>query len=215
MFKNKNGITLIVLIITIIVLLILAGVTINMVLGENGIINKSRTAVAKYENATKDENSQISNIDNQMDKYLLGIMRNGLSEEEINELIERKITEKLNESINNDMKFTFITGDNYYAKKYENGILEIYGTYQSTMSTAYAWGSGYYAPLVTITYPIQFIGTATVVPVLARTGSVNVFSLSLENTTNTNFSFYPFSLGGKVTNVPYRVNYTAIGRWKE
>ena len=35
---SKNGITLIALVITIIVLLILAGVTINTIFGENGII---------------------------------------------------------------------------------------------------------------------------------------------------------------------------------
>ena len=42
--KKKNGITLIALIITIIVLLILAGVTISLVVGDNGILQKSTTA---------------------------------------------------------------------------------------------------------------------------------------------------------------------------
>jgi type II secretory pathway pseudopilin PulG len=40
--KRKNGITLIALVITIIVLLILAGVTILALFGDNGIINKAR-----------------------------------------------------------------------------------------------------------------------------------------------------------------------------
>lgn len=53
--KNNKAITLISLIITIIVLLILAGVTINMVLGENGLINKAKTSVSKYENAADRE----------------------------------------------------------------------------------------------------------------------------------------------------------------
>ena len=44
MIRNKRGITLIALIITIIVLLILAGVTINMVLGDNGLINKAKNS---------------------------------------------------------------------------------------------------------------------------------------------------------------------------
>lgn len=43
--KNQKGITLIALVITIIVLLILAGVTIAMLTGENGILNKATTAV--------------------------------------------------------------------------------------------------------------------------------------------------------------------------
>ena len=45
--KNKNGITLVALIITIIVLLILAMVSISLVMN-SGIINKSKTAVDKY-----------------------------------------------------------------------------------------------------------------------------------------------------------------------
>ena len=44
MLKNKKGITLIALVVTIVVLLILAGVTINLLLDENGIISKSKDA---------------------------------------------------------------------------------------------------------------------------------------------------------------------------
>ena len=44
MLKNKKGITLIALVVTIVVLLILAGVTINLLLDENGIIAKSKDA---------------------------------------------------------------------------------------------------------------------------------------------------------------------------
>ena len=43
--KNKEtGITLIALVVTIIVLIILAGVSINMLVGENGIITKAQEA---------------------------------------------------------------------------------------------------------------------------------------------------------------------------
>ena len=64
--ENMKGITLISLVITIIVLLILAGVTINMVLGENGIINKSKTAVGKYENAQEKENMALAEYENEI-----------------------------------------------------------------------------------------------------------------------------------------------------
>lgn len=50
MKKNQNGITLIALVITIIVLLILAGVSIAMLTGENGILTKATSA--------KDESSK-------------------------------------------------------------------------------------------------------------------------------------------------------------
>ena len=40
MLNNKKGITLIALVVTVVVLIILAGVSINAVLGDNGIIKK-------------------------------------------------------------------------------------------------------------------------------------------------------------------------------
>ena len=49
MLKTKNGITLIALIITIIVLLIIAGTTISLIIGDNGILQKSQTAKLNME----------------------------------------------------------------------------------------------------------------------------------------------------------------------
>lgn len=56
--KKENGITLIALVITIIVLLILAGVSIAMLTGDNGILNKAtdasqKTLAAEAEEAIK------------------------------------------------------------------------------------------------------------------------------------------------------------------
>ena len=44
--KNQNGITLVALVITIIVLLILAGVSISLVLGQNGVLTQASNAVS-------------------------------------------------------------------------------------------------------------------------------------------------------------------------
>ena len=52
---NANGITLVALVITIIVLLILAGVSIVTLFGENGIINKARGAAEKQKIAYYEE----------------------------------------------------------------------------------------------------------------------------------------------------------------
>lgn len=57
MLKNKNGITLIALVITIVVLLILAGVTLNLVLDNNGIIQKSKEA--RSETIVADEKEKV------------------------------------------------------------------------------------------------------------------------------------------------------------
>lgn len=46
--KKTNGITLIVLVITIIILLILSGIVIATLMGENGLISKTKQAKEKY-----------------------------------------------------------------------------------------------------------------------------------------------------------------------
>ena len=60
--KNRNGITLIALIVTIVVLLILAGVTISAVFSDNGIIKKAQEAKNAWENATQSEINKIENL---------------------------------------------------------------------------------------------------------------------------------------------------------
>ena len=55
MLKNNKGITLIALVITIIVLLILAGVSIAMVTGQNGILNQASRAGAETQVAEAKE----------------------------------------------------------------------------------------------------------------------------------------------------------------
>jgi len=62
--KNQNGITLIALVITIIVLLILAGVAIAMLSGDNGILNKAtqssyKTAIATAQDQINLEASEL------------------------------------------------------------------------------------------------------------------------------------------------------------
>ena len=81
--RNKKGITLIALVITIIVLLILAGVSISMISSQDGILKKTTSAKemnkkAEYEEAVKlalqaamvNENAEVD-YDN-IDKYLTG-----------------------------------------------------------------------------------------------------------------------------------------------
>lgn len=58
MTKKENGITIIALIVTIVVLLILAGVSISLVINRNGIISKAR--IAKQETEIADEKEKIN-----------------------------------------------------------------------------------------------------------------------------------------------------------
>ena len=69
-FKNKNAITLIALVVTIVVLLILAGVTISLLLDENGIIAKSKDARARWNNAQMNEEKNMGEIDKTLDEIV-------------------------------------------------------------------------------------------------------------------------------------------------
>ena len=87
--KKNKGITLIALVITIIVLLILAGVAISMLSGENGILNKAKEAKAETSRASFEERIKIavagatdyetSKIDKQKLANELGISENEIS----------------------------------------------------------------------------------------------------------------------------------------
>ena len=61
--KKNKGITLIALVITIIVLLILAGVAISMLSGENGILRKAAEAKTKTEEAQKQEEARLTDME--------------------------------------------------------------------------------------------------------------------------------------------------------
>ena len=61
--KKNNGITLIALVVTIVVLLILAGITIGTLTGENGIINKSKEAKSNTEYDQWSEKIDLAIID--------------------------------------------------------------------------------------------------------------------------------------------------------
>ena len=62
MLKKQKGITLIALVVTIVVLLILAGVTISLLLDENGIIAKSKDARRGYREVQINEQMDIDNV---------------------------------------------------------------------------------------------------------------------------------------------------------
>ena len=69
MYKEKNGITLIALVITVIVLLILASVSIAMLTGENGILNQAKKAKEETEEARKNEENIIENYEGYLNSY--------------------------------------------------------------------------------------------------------------------------------------------------
>ena len=71
MNKNK-GITLVALVTTIVILLILAGASINLVLGENGLITNAKLATKKVQEDEKSEEKDIENTSDEIMKQLTG-----------------------------------------------------------------------------------------------------------------------------------------------
>ena len=70
--KQVKGITLIALVVTIIVLLILAGIALNLTIGQNGIFARAQNAVNVYEQATTNEQSELGKAEGLIDEYLNG-----------------------------------------------------------------------------------------------------------------------------------------------
>ena len=68
--RRQSGITLVALVVTIVVLLILAGISITLVLDNNGIIKKSGEGRDKYSNASANEQEQLDTADSDIDKIL-------------------------------------------------------------------------------------------------------------------------------------------------
>ena len=70
--KNKNGITLIALIITIIVLLILAGVALATLTGQGNIIGNAENAVGQYNNSVTKEQQLLNEIEKYFENHING-----------------------------------------------------------------------------------------------------------------------------------------------
>ena len=82
--KENKGITIIALVITIVILIVLAGLTINMLIGENGIITKasiakSSTELAKYKEELSQWKINKKMEDNKFVEDTLSAGKNNLS----------------------------------------------------------------------------------------------------------------------------------------
>ena len=145
--KNQRGITLIALVITIIVLLILAGVSIAMLTGENGILNKatsSRSATNEAEvverinlalNAVKAEifDQQVDEqnwepindndtSDNKADDTLQEAIKESL---ELDDFGSDPVADATAETYDGDYVYTFNTTTGTLTLSYYNTVTEV------------------------------------------------------------------------------------------
>ena len=68
--KNVQGITLIALVVTIIVLLILAGIALNLTIGQGGIFSRAEIAANTWRNAETNEQLAMGELEDWMDEYI-------------------------------------------------------------------------------------------------------------------------------------------------
>lgn len=80
--NGETGITLVALVITIVVLLILAGVTITDLLGDDGIIKKAQDVADLMNNAIQSEQNEMNTLLNELDEIN--------NEDALLEVVERK-----------------------------------------------------------------------------------------------------------------------------
>ncbi len=80
--KEKRGITLIALVVTIVVLLILAGITINMLFSNGGIFKTAQDAANAWNEATVNEQESLNNLAEQIENLVNGQVGGGTEEPE-------------------------------------------------------------------------------------------------------------------------------------
>ena len=71
-YLKQNGITLIALVVTIVVLLILAGVSLNAIFSENGLIKRAQDAQNKMNQATQNDLDSINSLNEWIDSTVNG-----------------------------------------------------------------------------------------------------------------------------------------------
>lgn len=114
-FKNAKGITLIALVITIIVLLILAGVTIATLTGDNGILGKANEAKTKSDIVEVKEQAQLD-----ISNWMAERIRNG-EDTVLDDATVKSIIESANQ--NNTNKYYSELTDTSIKTKKGNEIL--------------------------------------------------------------------------------------------
>ena len=140
MLRNMNkGITLVALVITIVILLILAGISIST-LTNTGIFQKSKDAKSASENAQKEEEETLNGYEEKLNKY----MPQELTDDKINKILSMTENTFLKDA--NGNIFTLPAGfkvvvndDTGNAKTVDKGIVIEDATSSATSGSQFVW----------------------------------------------------------------------------
>ena len=107
-YKETKGITLIALIITIIILLILAGITINLTVGQRGILTRAQEAGRNYQEAAKKEDEDFTRFIGKDIKGLKIAVPNFFMSDIVNIEIINKVKDTIKVLENNGAKVDYV-----------------------------------------------------------------------------------------------------------
>ncbi len=157
---QEKGITLIALVVTIIILLILSGVTLNIALSDNGLFSKTKKATEDYKEAQSEEEEAIRQISTQLYSEYVGATVEGYSPKEntvkidgitsgVNSKTDANGNAIANENIQEDGSQTFTTDSmSWRVWDYDGNILRIIGdptTQKLTLQGAAGYNNGVWA----------------------------------------------------------------------
>ena len=192
-YNNMQGITLVALVVTIIVLIILAGVSINLVLGDNGIITKAREAKEQYEMAQVKEKLEMTIMEIQSEVIASG------KEMTIDELLE-KLSTKLPE-------ITITKEGNTLKGTYEGCDFTIDESFKVTIDgyNPSAGGNTPAEPEQPVTYTVTFNGTNVTSNGASTINKQETYSATLTPATGYGIASITITMGEKtlVENTDY------------
>ena len=103
-YLKEKGITLIALVVTIVVLLILAGVSVNAIFSENGIIKRAKDAQNKMDQATQNDLDSINELNNWIDGKINGTTGGGTTGGDANPSTTQKISTLVGKVVDKNTK---------------------------------------------------------------------------------------------------------------
>ena len=183
--KGRNGITLIALVITIIVLLILAGVTVATLTGDNGLLGKAGNAKIETEKAEIRETIELEcislegdkNLKSKTDKEKLEILverlktRNGLEEQNTNYEISSKFA-----TITTKQGFEYTVLFDYTVIEGKLAYLDIADGSIQLKSNGYIQGTNALVP-----YTGKYIITGTTTENIVQVTEQGTYDITIKN----------------------------------
>ena len=116
--RKDKGITLIALIITIVVLLILSGIVISQLTGNENMMNSAGTAVEKYNSQQEIEESLLSSTHGYLEEYMPNGENSGDNEEDDDDIVEPEVDKTPPTVIAKQESVTITEGEKYSLSEY-------------------------------------------------------------------------------------------------